>query len=200
MTRISARSHGALIGAAAGTGGISVGGGPISTNASRIGQLKGWSVCFNGGGGSGLGASGTMCGGLDFHPDGTYTFNGIVSAQGSITATTPTAGGSAVLVRTYIVWRNGTLNVIREPFEAVGEHASGIFDKFERGYEQLVRPPLVQHRLTMAARRATLLAVGVVAVVVIVLVSLAVAAVVGDDRSSVIPPPAYVLRVVRDGD
>ena len=129
------------VGAAVGTSGISAGAGPISTNASRIGQLEGWSVCFTGGGGSGVGASGTVCGNLDFEADGTYRFNGIVSSQGSITATSPSAGGAAVLVRTYVVWRNGTLNVIREPFEAVGEHAGGVFDQIERGFEQLVRPP-----------------------------------------------------------
>ena len=48
-----------------------------------------------------------MCGGLQFQPDGTYTFNGVVSAQGSIELTSPSVGGSVVLVRTYTVWRNG---------------------------------------------------------------------------------------------
>ena len=129
------------IGGAVGTSAISAGAGPITTNASNIGQLEGWSVCFTGGGGSGGGASGTVCGGLTLHPDGQYRFNEVVSAQGSITVTSPSAGGQMVLVRTYVVWRNGTLNVIREPFEAVGEHASGVFDQIERGFEQLVRPP-----------------------------------------------------------
>ena len=129
------------VGGAVGTSAISAGAGPISTNASNIGQLEGWSVCFTGGGGSGVGASGTMCGGLTLHPDGAYRFNSVVSAQGSIAATSPSAGGQALLVRTYVVWRNGTLNVIREPFEAVGEHATGMWDQVVRGLERMSRPP-----------------------------------------------------------
>ena len=48
--------------------------------------------------------------------------------------------------------------------------------------------------------RRWVVVVAVVAIVVIVLGSGVVVAMVRDDRPSVIPPPAYVIRVVRDGD
>ena len=89
----------------------------------------------------GVGASGTVCGGLDFHPDGTVPVQRHRQRPGKHHGDVAGRRRPVVLVRTYVVWRNGTLNVIREPFEAVGEHASGIFDQIERGFEQLVRPP-----------------------------------------------------------
>lgn len=104
----------------AGTGGgASAGAGTILTNAENVNQLGGPAVCFTGGGGAGGGGTGTVCGGV-VEVDGGYRFNGIVTVQGNVTATTPGASVTVSAVDTRVVWRNGVVNaVVRAPIEAV---------------------------------------------------------------------------------
>lgn len=114
-----------------GTPGVGAGAGPILTNAQNINDLGGYSVCFTGSGGAGAGGSGTICGSVVWdHNLAKWQFNGTVTAQGSVILTTPGADITVTVVRTRVVWRNGAINVIREPVEAAAEGASNAWNDF----------------------------------------------------------------------
>lgn len=108
----------------------SIGAGAIVTNAQETRALDGYALCMTGGGGSGVGGSGTVCGNIEPGDDGIWRFNGVVTAQGNVTATTTSADVTMTLVHTSVLWHSGALNVIREPVEAVVERGSNAWTDF----------------------------------------------------------------------